>query len=269
MFYAGCDLGSTTGKAVILTDERGELELVGWAVEPAGWQPEETAHRALDDVLGRAGLCGIQDCAAICCTGYGRANVSFISHNVSEITCHARGALWLHPQARTVIDVGGQDVKAISMAASGKVMDFAMNDKCAAGTGKFFEAMARTLHCAVEEIGQMALDATKTLTISSQCSVFAESEVITYMNQGEDRNDIAAGIHDSIARRLVAMTQRVGLYPGVVLTGGCAKNPGLRASLESMLGIELVVLHEDPQIAGALGAALFAAERAAKEASAA
>lgn len=265
IIYAGCDLGSTTGKAVLLGENGSSPKIIAWAIEPAGYQPEETARRVLAEVLDRAGLDSIQKFSAICCTGYGRANISFIKHNVSEITCHARGALWLNPSTRTVIDVGGQDVKAISMTENGKVMDFAMNDKCAAGTGRFFEAMARTLHCTIEELGEMALTAEEAVNITSTCSVFAESEVITHMNQGVNRNNIAAGIHNSIARRLVAMTQRVGLYPDVVLTGGCAKNPALRVALERMLNIQLVALQHDPQIVGALGAALSARDAALNE----
>ena len=198
----------------------------------AAREPEETARRVFDGILGRTGLTSIDDFDGICATGYGRAAVSFVSHNMSEIACHARGARWLEPATRTVIDVGGQDVKVISISEGGKVLDFAMNDKCAAGTGKFFEVMARTLHCTVPELAQLALRSTSPTMISSQCSVFADSEVISNMNRGVAREDIAGGIHESIARRLFGMLQRVGAKPEVVLTGGCAKNDALRMALE-------------------------------------
>lgn len=257
MYYLGCDLGSTTGKAVVLSVEDGRGAIVSYAIEPAGLSPEETSSIAIDRACERAGITR-EDLDGSCATGYGRDHVEGVDKNMSEISCHAMGAHFLHPACRTIIDVGGQDVKAISVSGKGKVVDFTMNDKCAAGTGKFFEAMARTLRTTVEELGQMSLKSTDPTPISSTCSVFAESEVITAINKGIDRNDISGGIHESIGRRLVGMVNRVGLAEEVVLTGGCAKNPGLRHSLETMLGTTLVPLPVDPQINGALGAALLA-----------
>ncbi len=266
MYFAGCDLGSTTGKVVILDDAGGEVSIAGWSVVPASYLPEDTAGAAFDDVLHRCSLDSLDDLTATCCTGYGRASVSYISDNVSEITCHARGARWAHPGARTIIDIGGQDVKAVVLSGTGKVLDFAMNDKCAAGTGKFFEVMANTLCCSLPELGELARRAGACAHMTSQCSVFAESEVIAYMNQGTAREDIAAGIHESIARRLFSMAERVGYREDVVLTGGCAKNEALRVALEGLLGCLLVRLPIDPQIVGALGAALFAREHHASAA---
>ena len=259
-YYLGCDLGSTAGKAVVLEIDGSEARIAAFAVEPSGFSPSETAALVTDRALAELGLTR-GNVAGMCCTGYGRENVDFIEKNVSEISCHARGAHFLAPEVFTIIDVGGQDVKAIALSAKGKVLDFVMNDKCAAGTGKFFEAMARTLRTTVEELGNMSLEATKPTTISSTCSVFAESEVITAINKGLDHRDIAGGIHESIARRLTAMVTCVGLTEKVVLTGGCAKNKGLRKALEDMLGTTIVELPCDPQINGALGAALYAADR--------
>lgn len=257
MYYLGCDLGSTTGKAVVLSVEEGRGAILSFAIEPSGLSPEETAAIAIGRACEQAGVTR-EEIAGACATGYGREYVTSVDKNVSEISCHARGAHFLNPSCRTIIDVGGQDVKAISVSGKGKVVDFAMNDKCAAGTGKFFEAMARTLRTTVEELGEMALHSTDPVSISSTCSVFAESEVITAINKGVDRRDISGGIHESIARRLVGMVNRVGLCEEVVLTGGCAKNPGLCSALQAMLGTALAPLPCDPQINGALGAALFA-----------
>ena len=260
MYFIGCDLGSTTGKVVLLEslgDAVDSCRIVSWALEPSGFSPEETADLAINRACEQAGISRDQ-VAGFCCTGYGREHVSAIPYNVSEISCHGKSASFLLPSARTIIDVGGQDVKVIALGKTGKVVDFAMNDKCAAGTGKFFEAMARTLRCTVEELGEMSLQSVAPVSISSTCSVFAESEVISHINKGVDRCEIAGGIHESIARRLMAIVNRVGLTEDVVLTGGCAKNKGLRVALEKMIKVELTEIPCDPQINGALGAALYA-----------
>ena len=209
MYFIGCDLGSTTGKTVVMTQNDGKMRIAGWSIVPSGLSPNETAALSIDVACERAGITR-EESSGICSTGYGRENVDSIEDNVSEITCHAKGAHFLQPTVRTIIDVGGQDVKAIALGRNGRVVDFAMNDKCAAGTGKFFEAMARTLRCSVQELGDMAMRSTNPVAISSTCSVFAESEVISYINKGMDRNEIAGGIHESIARRLFAMVNRVG-----------------------------------------------------------
>lgn len=261
MYVLGCDLGSTAGKAVLLeiaNNSETDARIACWAIEPSGFSPDETAQLVIDRMCDDMGISAQNDIVSSCCTGYGREHVHRIPYNVSEISCHARGAHFLHPGVRTIIDVGGQDVKVIALSKTGKVLDFAMNDKCAAGTGKFFEAMARTLRCSVEELGNLSCDSTNPAPISSTCSVFAESEVITHINKGVPRADIAGGIHESIARRLTAMVNRVGLMEDVILTGGCAKNEGLRDALQKMLNLSLAPLPCDPQINGALGAALYA-----------
>jgi predicted CoA-substrate-specific enzyme activase len=180
---------------------------------------------------------------------------------MSEITCHAKGAHGLAPNLRTVIDIGGQDCKVISVSPKGTVLEFSMNDRCAAGTGRFFEAMARALNCGLEGISALENQGDEPCIISNQCSVFAESEVVTLVNEGIDIKNIIAGINSSVASRLMSMSRRVGVIEDVALTGGCSKNHGLAKALAEKLKITLQKLPEDPQIVGALGAALFAAER--------
>lgn len=256
MLVAGCDLGSATGKVVIMSDGT----IVSSAVVRSTMIPEKTGMLALEKALEKIGLHSLADLHYILGTGYGRRAASFIKENLSEITCHARGAHWLHPRTRTVVDVGGQDCKVISLDDRGKVVEFAMNDKCAAGTGKFFEVMARTFDCSLDEFAQLSLQSNTPANITKQCSVFAESEVVTLIYNGIDQADIAAGLVDSIVRRIVAMIHKVGYIPDLVLTGGCAKNEGLVKGLEKGLETKIARL-PDPQIIGALGAALFAQDR--------
>lgn len=257
MHVCGCDLGSATGKAVIL-NERG---ITSFAVVRSTRNPEMTANLVLQRALEKAGLLNTDDLKYIVGTGYGRESVSIINENISEITCHACGAYWMYPNVRTVIDIGGQDSKVISLNEKGKVLEFSMNDKCAAGTGRFFEAMSRALDCSLKELSELALQSETPVNISKQCSVFAESEVITLINKGMNTSDIAAGIYDSIARRIHSMVYRLGIIPDIVLTGGCGNSKGLIRSLEKRLGISIAKLPCDPQIIGAVGAALFAKER--------
>ena len=260
MFVCGCDLGSATGKAVIMNDDG----IVSWAVVRATMSPEKTARLVLEEALERGGLSSIDDLQYIIGTGYGRQGVSFIKDNISEITCHAYGAHWLNPNVRTVIDIGGQDCKVISLDDRGKVLEFVMNDKCAAGTGRFFEAMTRAMNCSIEELASLSLESDNPAPITKQCSVFAESEVVTLINNGTNAADVAAGIHDSIARRLYSMVNKVSIEPEIALTGGGAINEALVRSFEKRLGLTIARLPQNPQIAGALGAALFARERASK-----
>jgi (R)-2-hydroxyacyl-CoA dehydratese activating ATPase len=256
---AGVDLGSATGKAVILSGD----SILSSAVVRSTMKPEKTGLLALETALKEARLGSVTELQFILGTGYGRRGASFINDNMSEITCHARGAFWWQPETRTVVDVGGQDCKVISLDDAGNVVEFAMNDKCAAGTGKFFEMMARTFDCSLDEFAELSLQSDTPANITKQCSVFAESEVITLINEGVDQADIAAGLVDSIVRRLIAMVHRVGLVPKLVITGGCAKNEGLVRGLERALKTEILRLPA-PQMAGALGAALFARDRALK-----
>jgi predicted CoA-substrate-specific enzyme activase len=261
MLVGGCDVGSATGKAVIMRN----AEIISYEIIPSTTKPEVTARTVMDKAVEKAGLSSIADLDYIVGTGYGRLKVPFANENISEITCHARGAQWLLPTVRTVVDIGGQDCKVMSLGENGKVLEFVMNDRCAAGTGRFFEAMARVLDCGLQGLSELALQGKNPATISSQCSVFAESEVVTLVNEGKELSDIVAGLHASIASRLNSMVRKVGLVEDVVLTGGCAKNDGLAKALEEKLGMSVKKLPIDPQIVGAIGAALIAAERVSKQ----
>jgi predicted CoA-substrate-specific enzyme activase len=257
MIVGGCDVGSATGKAVVMKDG----VIVSHKIIPSTTKPEVTALRVMEEAVSIAGLSSLEHLDYIVGTGYGRLKVPFANENISEITCHARGANWMSSGVRTVVDIGGQDCKVMSLNEEGKVLEFAMNDRCAAGTGRFFEAMARVLDCGLEGLSSLCLQGKNPATISSQCSVFAESEVVTLVNEGVELADIVAGLHLSVARRLHAMVKRVGLVEDVALTGGCAKNDGLAKVLEDKLGVSVTKLPQDPQIAGAAGAALIAADR--------
>ncbi len=257
MLVGGCDVGSATGKAVVMKDG----EIISYVIIPSTTKPEVTARMAMDEAMEKAGLSLIEDLDYIVGTGYGRLKVPFANENISEITCHARGAYWMSPTVRTVVDIGGQDCKVMSIDDKGKVLEFVTNDRCAAGTGRFFEAMARVLDCGLEGLSELSLQAKRPAIITSQCSVFAESEVITLVNEGVELADIAAGLHNSIAGRLNSMVRKVGLVEDVALTGGCAKNEGLAKALEGKLGVSVRKLPQDPQIAGAVGAALIAREK--------
>ena len=257
--YAGLDVGSTTGK-VVLIDENDKI--LGWSVVRSARGPQATAEHAFADALSMAGLPADTKPARTVSTGYGRTNVTGADEDISEISCHARGAFHVNPAVQTIVDIGGQDCKVISVNKKGRVVDFQMNDKCSAGTGRFFEVMTRVLDCSFEELASSALRSTNPRQISKQCSVFAESEVISLVNNNVPLEDISAGIHESIARRIHGMIFKVGMIPEVALTGGCAQNPALVATLEKILKVKLAELPVNPQIMGALGAALFAKEHA-------
>ena len=260
MIACGVDLGSTTGKAVIIKD--GEIilgEIVMATVKPA-----VTAQLAVDAALKKAGLSSVKDVAYIVSTGYGRLNVALANENVSEISCHAKGNYFVDPTVRTVIDIGGQDCKAISLGPNGAPLGFEMNDRCAAGTGRFFQVMAHVLECGIEGIFSADNVSPTPTSISSQCSVFAESEVITLVNNEVPLKDIITGINRAVAGRVSSLARRAGVADKVVLSGGCYLNMGLRAALAEALGCAVNVLPMNPQFMGALGAAVFAQEKAAK-----
>ena len=257
MIVAGCDVGSTTGKAVIMKDHT----IASYTIMECKPRPEETARIAINEAMEKAGLSSVEELDYIVGTGYGRLKIPFANDNISEITCHGVGAYWLRNSVRTIIDIGGQDLKVIGLDDSGRVAEFVMNDKCAAGTGRFLENMARVLGLTLEELSTISLKATKTTAISSQCSVFAESEVVTLLNLGEEIANIAKGIHESIASRLSTLVRRVGARKDVTIAGGCAKNAGLIDVLEKKLDTDIIRLPEDPQIIGAIGAALLATEK--------
>lgn len=253
--YIGVDIGSLTTKVVMVTKEG---QQVGRATARTGYSGKDVAMRLIEQLLREQSLSN-QDVGATVATGYGRVTFP-ADREVSEITCQAKGIAHLFPAAATVIDIGGQDSKVIQVLPGGKVLDFAMNDKCAAGTGRFLEVMAEALEVPLEEVGPLAVTAGKVCTVSSFCTVFAESEVISHVSNGIPKEEILAGICDAVASRVANMTQRTGLELPVVFTGGVARNQGVVAALSRRLGSELMIPPE-PQITAALGAALFAAEQ--------
>ncbi|MCL6477310.1 MAG: acyl-CoA dehydratase activase [Peptococcaceae bacterium] len=255
MYYCGIDIGSITAKCVILKDN----QIAASVVALRGYSSADAATSVLEEALGQAGI-GKGDLACVVSTGYGRAAVREAVKQLTEISCHALGASYLVSGTATVIDVGGQDSKAISVDPAGKVLNFVMNDKCAAGTGRFLEVMAHALEVDLNDFGALSLKASGRVEISSMCTVFAESEVISRIASGATKEEIIAGIHDAMASRIASMAARVEVRPKVVLTGGVSKNIGLVKALEDRLGHRLEVPPE-AQIAGALGAAI-AAKRA-------
>lgn len=257
MVTAGIDIGSTTGKAVILIDER----IILGEIITVTTKPSVTAQMAMDAALKNAGIQSIADLQYIISTGYGRLKVDFAHENISEISCHARGAFHILPSVRTIIDIGGQDCKAISLNDKGGILGFEMNERCAAGTGRFFQVMAKVLTCGLEGIGALENISLTPAGISNQCSVFAESEIISLVNNDTPLPDIITGINRSVAARVSGMIRRAGLADDLVLTGGCYNNHGLKHALEEALKIQLKELPMNPQFTGALGAAVFAREK--------
>ena len=254
-YVLGVDSGSTSTNAVIINGRR---ELVASAVLRTGAKAGDSAEKILELVLKKAKL-RREDLALIVSTGYGRVSIPYADRNITEITCHARGARFFDPKVRTILDIGGQDSKAIHLDPSGEVADFAMNDKCAAGTGRFLEAMARTLEVSIDELGPISLKSKRSVEISSMCTVFAESEVISLIAQNREKADIAAGVHRAIAGKSAALLSRVSPEPPYMMTGGVAKNPGVVKALEEKLGVSLSICPE-PEIVGACGAALLGLE---------
>lgn len=256
LIVAGCDVGSLTGKAVIFKDG----SILSYSIVPTTPKPEKTAVSAMDEALQQCNL-SMDDLTYLVGTGYGRVKIPFANENISEITCHGKGAHWFNPSIRTIIDMGGQDLKVIKVSKDGKLIDFAMNDKCAAGTGRFLEVMAKTLDLKLEELGSISLQAKKPIVITAQCSVFAETEVVSRIADGVEVPDIVAGIHEAIAARIMAQVYKVGLEEEVTITGGVAKNIGVVTCLENRLGVKIKKLPIDPQITGAVGAAIIAREK--------
>jgi len=250
MISVGIDSGSATTKAVLVNDGR----IAAQVVLPTAFDFLSAAEKAYKNVLFIAGV-DEKDINGVYATGYGRNSIKFADRVISEITAHAKGVYHLYPDVNGIIDIGGQDSKVISVNG-GKVTDFLMNDKCAAGTGKFLEYTARALEVPIEEFGLLALASNTPASITSMCTVFAETEAISLRARGFTREDIAAGLIKSIARRVAVMARQVGLKQNVAFVGGVAKNAGIKVALETELGISLYV-PPDPQVTGALGAALL------------
>ncbi len=262
MMCAGVDVGSITAKAVIYDASRGQI--IGAACQLTGWSPRESGSAALYCALDAARL-RLDDVATVVGTGYGRAALPFANHTVTEISCHARGAHFLFPQVRTVIDIGGQDSKVIALDDTGHPRDFAMNDRCAAGTGRFFQVIAGALGLELDELGGLALRSRAPATLSSTCTVFAESEVVGLLAAGTAREDIAAGLCRAVATRTLALAARLTVRPDVLVAGGVAYNEGVTHALAEQLRVP-VLTPEQPQLVGAIGAAVIAAEKAGRHA---
>lgn len=256
---AGIDIGSLTAKAALMEDGR----LVGGHMVSTGADSSKAGRMVMDELLELNGL-RLGDLDYVVATGYGRLNVPFAHKQVTEITCHARGAHWFFPDVRTLLDVGGQDCKAIHFDGQGRVMDFVLNDKCAAGTGRFLERMARLIGLDLEEIGPRSLEPVEgPLPIDSACAVFAENDVLEQLRAGRAVNDILAGIVDALAVRLESLIKRIGFVPEFSISGGVAKNAGIVKRLNDRLNTS-ARLAPDTQLVGAVGAALLAGDLAAR-----
>lgn len=256
IYAAGVDVGSTQTKAIVLAEDH---KIVARCLINTGANVSRVAERAFREAVASAAITPEQ-VAYVVGTGYGRYKVNFGNAQITEISCHARGANFLFPKTRTVIDMGGQDAKGIRVGESGDVQDFVMNDKCAAGTGRFLSNAADTLGLSLDKIGPISLNAKKPVRLSTVCAVFVESDIMSYLAEGKTVPDILGGVHSAIAARTVALVRRVGIEPEVTFTGGVTRNTGMVAALEEKLQLAVNVC-EDSHYIGAIGAALFALER--------
>ena len=254
MYYSGVDIGSTMTKVMIVDDEGQTCSSV---IGPTGAEHRRLANKVMEEALREAGL-SFDEIEYVVATGYGRFNVPFADREITELTCHSRGIASLFPGARTAIDIGGQDAKGLKIN-DGKLVDFVMNDKCAAGTGRFLEVIADTFGIKFEDLGEMSLRSSKVVGISSTCTVFAQQEVVARLSEGISVEDILAGVNDSIAERTINMVRRLRMEPDVVFTGGVALNTGVVKAIEQRLGYKVLV-PERPLLTGALGAALLGRE---------
>ncbi len=255
MYTLGIDIGSTTSKCVILKDG---VERVAQSIVIAG-TGTDGPHRALEQALSQAGL-HFEDISHTTATGYGRSRFEKADSQVSELSCHAKGVHMVFPEVRTIIDIGGQDAKAIALNDNGRMMNFVMNDKCAAGTGRFLDVMATILQLDISELEKQAALAQNPVSISNTCTVFAESEVISQLSAGANLPDLVAGICQSVAGRVAALAKRVGVKEKVCMSGGVAQNGGVREAMARELGTE-ILYSPDAQLMGALGAARAAYEK--------
>jgi len=254
MIFAGIDIGSITAKAAIIKDNK----LIATHVIMTGYDIQTSGQRVFDELLAKAGIEKNQ-IESLISTGYGRNSVEFADKALTEIICHGAGAYFLNPEIRGIIDVGGQDSKAILLDEKGQVSNFAMNDKCAAGTGRFIEVMANALDLELSQLGEFSLKAEKPSKISSLCTVFAESEVISMIAKQEKRENIIAGIHESAAARISALATKIRIKEPIMMTGGVAKNKGMVKALENRLNCKIIV-NKSSQENGAIGAAVLASK---------
>jgi predicted CoA-substrate-specific enzyme activase len=256
IYTAGIDVGSTQTKGIIINDRQ---EIVSRVLIDTGAYVTRAAERCYEEALKQPGL-RREDVAYVVGTGYGRYKVTFGDTQITEISCHARGASYIFPGTRTVIDMGGQDAKGIKVGEGGEVKDFVMNDKCAAGTGRFLGNAADVLSLSLDEIGKLSLLAKYPVRLTTVCTVFVESDIMSYLAQGKKVEDILGGVHSAIAARTISLVRRVGIEAEVTFTGGVSLNIGMVRALEDKLGMKLNVSPES-HFTGALGASLFALER--------
>jgi predicted CoA-substrate-specific enzyme activase len=254
LYFAGVDIGSAMTKVALLDKSDNILSSV---TGPTGPEHRQLANEVMRRALDQAGL-QINDISYIVATGYGRLNVPFADRQITELSCHARGVSSLFPRVRTAIDIGGQDAKCMRIT-NGRLISFVMNDKCAAGTGRFLEVTAAALNIKLEDMGDISLKATKKVQISNLCTIFAQQEVIALLSRGEEPENIISGLHYALASRIAALARRLGIEPDLVLTGGVAKNTGMVRAMKESLGCEILVPQE-PLVTGALGAAILAKE---------
>jgi predicted CoA-substrate-specific enzyme activase len=252
-YAAGVDVGSTQTKAVVINENK---EIVGRALTDTGANVVSAAENAYAMAAKDGGVLE-EEIEYVIGTGYGRYRVTFGNDQITEISCHARGAVHMFPDTRTVLDMGGQDTKAIRVGVHGEIDDFCMNDKCAAGTGRFLGAASAALDIPLQELGPTALESTRPVRISTTCTVFAESEILSWIGKGKKVEDILLGVHQSIASRSMGLLRRVGIEPEISFTGGVAKNVGMIRALEDRLET-CINVSPDSHYMGALGAALFA-----------
>lgn len=255
LFFAGLDIGSTMTKAVLID---GTHHIVGKIVRHTGAEHRKLANEVIGSLLKQVNI-SLDDISYLVATGYGRINVPFADDQVTELTCHSKGVVHLFPSATTVIDVGGQDSKGMRIR-DGKLQNFMMNDKCAAGTGRFLEVLAETLKVKVEDLGDLSQRAQSVVTISSICTIYAQQEIVAQQASGVPLEAIVAGVHRAVASRIVRMVKPLGIAPDVVLTGGVAKNSGFVHAVKEELGCP-VLIPQDSRISGALGAAIAAREK--------
>jgi predicted CoA-substrate-specific enzyme activase len=253
MIAAGCDVGSLTTKAVILNHTR----IVGQALIRSSFDPAQSAREVMEKALNTAKL-GMKDIGFCVGTGYGHERIPFVHKSVSEISCHAAGAHFLLPSVRTIIDIGGQDCKATRLDAAGGVVKFFTNDKCASGTGRFLEVMAKLLGLDLSELGKISAESRNPVNLAATCTAWAQAEVIVHLNTKTPKADLAAGINEAMAARVAILAKAVGVEKDVCMTGGVAKNIGVVQALEKQLSVPIRRLRVDPQLIGALGAAVIA-----------
>lgn len=255
-FAAGVDVGSTQTKAVVMEESAG---IAARALVDTGANVMKAAETAFH-LACRDAQIEPHDVGFVVGTGYGRYKITFGNAQMTEISCHARGASYIFPSTRTVIDMGGQDAKAISIGPDGQVVDFVMNDKCAAGTGRFLANAADVMGISLDEVGPLSLEGTRPVKLTTVCTVFVESDILSYLSMGKKPSDILRGVHLAIAKRTISLARRVSIEPEVTMTGGVARNLGMVKALEEVLDTKLQV-SPDAHFMGAIGAALFALER--------